>query len=430
MAGDTERIVEEEVVTDDKKYDRIAAPTWRHYVICPVAVFYIFAYVMSWTSMVQYTYAFIVKEKFPEESFSDITKNSRCHVNTSSMAFKYFQSAQHEASHWNMYYSVALGVPAIVSNIVLGSYIDRIGRKTLMIVCVVGTLFRVLVMFVGIATKWQLGFFIMGFVIEGCSGYFINFFECCHAYVADITKIGKGRSVGMASVAFMMGGGMALKSGEKRWRYFVVLAAFFFMYTTMTGRYGVETLYQLNQPFCWSPMKIGIFGGIRGFLQDAAGVLSVKLFRNCFTDVVLSIIGAISATGYQVILAFSDADPAMYIAAVVGIFGQLPLPMSRTIASEMTPSDKQGALFASFSVVETICHMTSSVAANAIYSASLHFFAGFIFVCFSLCSLVALVLFLILQFAGKKQCNSPCTEMRHVDDFPPITPTGEPDNRY
>lgn len=378
MDNDIEPIVEEEEATeDDSIYDRVAAPTWRHYVICPVAVFYIFAYVMSWTTMVQYTYAFIVKEKFPNESFSEITKNSRCNVNHSSMAFKYFQNAQHEASHWNMFFSIALGVPAIISNIVLGSYIDRIGRKALMIVCVLGTLFRVIVMFIGISTKWQLGLFILGFIAEGCSGYFINFFESCHAYVADITKIGNGRSVGMASVAFMMGGGMALsmllsgfliqfsgfystlglaaalliiaflgimillpetmteetrsketsivvhiknvfsfytkQTGEKRWRYFVVLAAFFFMYTTMTGRYGVETLYQLNMPFCWSPMKIGIYGGIRGILQDAAGLLSVKLLRTCLSDVILSIIGTISATGYQVILALSTSDPSMYI---------------------------------------------------------------------------------------------------------------------
>lgn len=32
----------------------------------------------------------------------------------------------------------------------------------------------------------------------------------------------------------------------------------------------------------------------------------------------------------------------LQIAAVFGIFGMLSLPMSRTIASEMTPSDKQG----------------------------------------------------------------------------------------
>lgn len=53
-----------------------------------------------------------------------------------------------------------------------------------------------------------------------------------------------------------------------------------------------------------------------------------------------------------------------------------------------------GAIFASFSAVETVCHLVSGLIANTIYSATVNTFPGLVFLFFALCCFISAVMLL------------------------------------
>lgn len=360
---------------NETKDTRLVQPTWRHYLVAPVGFLFVASYVVSFFTTVQYTVYAVQKEYFPNESIVNLTTNSRCEDNETSQEFQKFVSAEADASKWNAYFAVASGLPALVSCLLLGSYTDRMGRKTLLILCLCGTLSRTIVSTVGIYTEMNLSYFLIGFVIEGCTGYLANMMQSTHAYVADITKSGKNRSIGFAGLILIYGTAMTIATfatgfmiqsrgysftittslgmlvlslivvisllpetitkekrsehhsifkhlrnvilfytkSEQKLLYGLTLGAFFCVSLTVTGRMTTETLYFLKAPFCWNPFHIGWFSAARGLIQDVFGLLFVKLSRHCISDAALSLFGCLSSMIYLIMIGLAKTDLTLYI---------------------------------------------------------------------------------------------------------------------
>ena len=65
-----------------------------------------------------------------------------------------------------------------------------------------------------------------------------------------------------------------------------------FLFITMNnlGKMTVETLFTMNSPFCWNPVEIGIFSGLRILVQNLSGVLIIKVGKGTGWSIFWSIL--------------------------------------------------------------------------------------------------------------------------------------------
>ncbi|KAL8572543.1 hypothetical protein ACOMHN_040447 [Nucella lapillus] len=153
----------------------------------------------------------------------------------------------------------------------------------------------------------------------------------------------------------------------------------FFIVMVNLGRMNVETLFEINSPLCWGSVQIGVFMGIRILLQNFTSLVVLKVLSRWMRIELIGMLGLVSGIAGFTLQALADTDLMMYISGATGVLIMTVSPVVRTLLSRMAPRDKQGALFASMSAVETICHLTASTIYNNVYTATLNVFPGAVF---------------------------------------------------
>ena len=162
--------------------------------------------------------------------------------------------------------------------------------------------------------------------------------------------------------------------------YILLLLAFAFSELSGTvNRGAIETLYLLGQPFCWGPSKIGVFQMTRHASQGILGLGSVKLFQKLMSNEAISIISCISTTASFFVEAYAMSELMIYMVPVAGIFGFLLSPLICGIMSTITPSNRQGSMFAGLVSIQIISSIVSSFSDNEIYALSMSYMNGFVF---------------------------------------------------
>ena len=75
--------------------------------------------------------------------------------------------------------------------------------------------------------------------------------------------------------------------------------------------------------------------------------------------------------------------------------------------SALTPLDKQGAMFSSAATIEVICKLIAHLSQNAVYSISLTFMNGFVFMMCAVFSLINLLLMYLIKRTkqGQETCQ-------------------------
>ena len=141
MASDTENLINKESQFAVVKTDPLT--TWRRFLIGPVLFTYMAGYIMSYYIITEYTNSHELKKVFQDANLTEPkSANGTCNFNSDSLEYKTERKATESASDWIVYYSLAQGIPAVASNIILGSYTDALGRKFLLGVGILGTTVR------------------------------------------------------------------------------------------------------------------------------------------------------------------------------------------------------------------------------------------------------------------------------------------------
>lgn len=185
---------------------------------------------------------------------------------------------------------------------------------------------------------------------------------------------------------------------EKRLRYILLILSFAFAILGGMQRASIETIYFLGKPFCWSPAEIGYFSLARHASLCIIGMGSVKLMQLIISNQAIAVISTISHTASFIVEGLASSTVAIYMVPLVGVFGFLMMPMLRGIISAMTPADKQGAVFASIATMESICSLFASLMGNEIYTATLSFMNGFVFLEMAFFCFIDTVLLCILWY--------------------------------
>ncbi|KAL3872670.1 hypothetical protein ACJMK2_035882 [Sinanodonta woodiana] len=450
--------------------------TFRHWLVGPIAFFYVSGYIMSFNVFAQFIFDKIKRTDYPNVTIQNDMTN--CNVNKSSETYKVRKELEQKSAQWQMYISLAGSIIAVFSNLVLGSYTDRFGRKFLFYIGTFGSLLRTCL--VAAAMYWDLNrlFYIIPFTVEGFSGTQSTILQVTFIYVADLTKRGKQRSFGivlmelsfgLAGASSGFGSGYAIKwagffgasaiaagfylmslllvfilpetfvnkrtytpklqnlkdaigfysdqaNSGKRWIYIVTLLIYTLCALSFIGSAAIEPLYQLSTPFCWTPLKIGWFSALRIGCQQVVGMLFVKPLQMRLSDKTIAVISAAFSAATYTLEGVASNDVMLYLVTVVGTGGNLTIPMIRSIMSCLTPPDKQGAIFSTMSAMNQICNVFSNVLTNTIYSATTSVFSGTVFIIFAGLQFVNVLLLLMLIYRTRTSDDN----YSRMEDVPEI----------
>ncbi|KAK3587766.1 hypothetical protein CHS0354_042726 [Potamilus streckersoni] len=444
-------------------YEPAAAErTWKHWLVGPIGFLYISGFVLAFTDFSQFIHKKIQRSLYLNISAFD--NLSTCDVNKSSQQYRLQTEIQEKSAEWQILIPLAGNIIAIFSNLVLGSYTDRFGRKFLFYVSCLGSLFRTTIVAVFMYFDWNLIYYIIPYAIEGITGSTSTMVQAAFIYSADITSSGKERTFGIVLIEMAFGLGSALtgfgsgyviewtgyfwpsvmaagaylmsitivfilpetfkekptqhksklqtvkdaiglyldpKNVGKRWIYIVSIIIFFVSTISNYGSFAIEPLYQLGSPFCWTPVQIGWYTALRMLGQQVIGMFSIKLLQRCFADTVIGIIGTVCSASAYAMEGLASTDLTLYLVNVINIGGDMIIPVIRSIMSCLTPPDKQGAVFSTISSVTIISNMLSSVLANAIYSATLNLFSGAVFLVYAASNSICILLAVLLAFGTR-----------------------------
>ncbi|XP_045165195.2 solute carrier family 46 member 3-like [Mercenaria mercenaria] len=197
-----------------RKYHRLEIDrTWRHLLIGPVLFVYIFAMICSYYALVEYTKEYFREIEYEEANLSlGNDSYDRCNADEDDIIYKTETKATSTAANWNLYYAVAAGVPSIISNMILGSYTDALGRKFLLAIGIAGSCLRLGIAAITIHFDANIAYLLIACFVEGCTGQYATALQASFAYAADITKPGRSRILGIVVIEFCLGVGMSSAS--------------------------------------------------------------------------------------------------------------------------------------------------------------------------------------------------------------------------
>ncbi|XP_061162649.1 lysosomal proton-coupled steroid conjugate and bile acid symporter SLC46A3-like [Saccostrea echinata] len=432
--------------------------TWRHYLAGPILLLHLFAFIMSLNTVGLYVPMFISKKLYPMRTIP-ISTGSIC-IDNETEASPESEAIQKEAAVFNIYLVLVSGIPAIISNLVLGTLSDRFGRIFLFLTPAIGEFINKIAVLFCVYYNLDIYYILIGSTIEGLMGGYLTLMSASFSYIADITENNKQRSVAIVFLEMSIGIGVVVArfstgyyiqatdyvwpqltacciyallicviifvlpetripesenklltktlclkqvgatlsfyisesyKGE-RWKCNICMLIFFTTGLNVFGKAAVDTLFQISQPFCWGSVKVGLYGALSGLFQNVICMGMIKVLHLCLSDEGVSILGSISGIAGFMITAFANTDLMLYIAAIAGGGAVLTLPMVTAIMSRITPQDKQGALFGGIAAIETVCAIVGNLILNSIYSNTVSFFRGTVYLVMAGFVLISLLL--------------------------------------
>ncbi|KAK7104341.1 proton-coupled folate transporter-like [Littorina saxatilis] len=372
---------------------------------------------------------------------------------------------QTKTSRQILYMEYTQFIPAIFISLLVGSYADYLGRKYLVFVPLTGAFLKSLVFVVVIYLDLDVNYLYFAYTLDGLSGSLYVLLLGLSASIADVTTSARERvllfavlevMLALAGAVSQIGTGYLIKglgfpaptlilccllfvgcvvlfffmpetlkkpdhvvlspvvhlrkvfgfyffdgTVLNRALFGCVLLIFFFITMINLGKFSVETLYEINTPFCWDSVRIGLFSGLRMFVQNLVGVFTLKTLSKVVRLEVIGMLGLLSGAAGFAVEAFADSDLMMYLSAVVGILVTVVSPIVRTLLSKMAPAKSQGALFASVAAVETVCHLTSTTIYNQVYMATINQFAGAVFILMAIFLFVDFLLLILFAVVSR-----------------------------
>ena len=92
------------------------------------------------------------------------------------------------------------------------------------------------------------------------------------------------------------------------------------MFLTGLGIDGVQRLYVLKSPICWSPTLSGYYSAFAMFVHGVGGAAGVKFLGRCLKELKVTRIGMVSVILSSVLLAFSDRTWMVFLGKYVWSF--------------------------------------------------------------------------------------------------------------
>ncbi|XP_071362369.1 lysosomal proton-coupled steroid conjugate and bile acid symporter SLC46A3 [Trachinotus anak] len=156
----------------------------------------------------------------------------------------------------------------------------------------------------------------------------------------------------------------------------VIFSSFSFAYV---GGISLMTLYELNEPLCWTEILIG-YGSALSTTVFLISFMGVYAFTSCgVPQLLIVLIGILSVVTGMILVAFAKTTFLMFLVRVPMLLSIMPFPVMRSMMSKIISKSEQGALFACLSFLESLTSNVSTAVFNSVYAATVAWYPGFIF---------------------------------------------------
>lgn len=196
---------------------------------------------------------------------------------------------------------------------------------------------------------------------------------------------------------------------QKWWRLCVASIILSIGVVNVVGNSEIINYFLHNRPLEWSYNTIGIYGAVAASSMGVAllVVLPVLVLLK-LSDLVVCLVGALSAVVTNIIIANVQTSWEMYVAGIVNGLTVFTSPTIRSILSELVSPEDQGAVLTMSSAFQTFFSIIATVIVNQTYRPETtidghQVNAGIAFwIMAAICSL-SVPLVLLLMFCKKKR---------------------------
>ncbi|KPP76323.1 solute carrier family 46 member 3-like [Scleropages formosus] len=170
----------------------------------------------------------------------------------------------------------------------------------------------------------------------------------------------------------------ALASPRTKTLLVLMLLIFFTFSFSFVGSLSIVTLYELNEPLCWSEILIG-YGSALSTFVFLTSFIGVFVFSRFLPNVAIVFIGLLSVVAGLIMTAFAKTTLVMFLARVPMLLSVMPAPVLRSMMSSIVSKTEQGALFACVACLESLSTNVAVAVFSSIYAATVAWFPGFCF---------------------------------------------------
>lgn len=199
-----------------------------------------------------------------------------------------------------------------------------------------------------------------------------------------------------------------VKPREGHFRAYILIAlpCFVILNTTQMGLNTVMNLYCLGGPLYWKIQDIAYFHSATAGAVLVGNIIGILVFKQFhFRESSVLLVSILSLMGKMVIVGCANHTWLMYLAAVVGVGGDLMYPACKSLMTQFIDKSEVGKLYALLQLAVDLALLLSHTCFNLIYSATISFDSGFIFLFIAGLLLVPLVAFLWIHFDYSRKQN-------------------------
>jgi len=262
---------------------------------------------------------------------------------------------------------LAAALPSLFMALLLGSWSDKVGRKVVVLLPVIGGLLDSICILVVMYTRCSLYILFVGGFCNGVCGFFTTMILAVFAYMADMTSereralrlgileavaftsgmishISSGwwihhlgfkapyifittlHLISLAYIVFLLPESSTntqpkrikdlfninhlkkvrsvFKESINMWQLYGLLLTSAFLMIASIGFGSVIVLYSLDAPFCLSPILIGYFLADCMFMQALGAIFALTLLQKILSEIMLTQLGIVSIISSLVTIAF------------------------------------------------------------------------------------------------------------------------------
>lgn len=167
-------------------------------------------------------------------------------------------------------------------------------------------------------------------------------------------------------------------SGKQRSLLCLLLFTMITYFFVLVGGFSVLILYELDSPLCWNEVFIG-YGSALDSISFLSSFLGIWIFSYFMEDIYIALIGIFTTMIGMAMTAFARTTLMMFLVRLPFLFTVIPLSVLRSMMSAVVSSTERGALFACIAFLETLGGVIAASAFNGIYSATVAWYPGFVF---------------------------------------------------
>lgn len=167
-------------------------------------------------------------------------------------------------------------------------------------------------------------------------------------------------------------------SRQRKWVLVLLIVTFSSLSFVNTGGLSIVTLYELNEPLCWTEILVG-YGSAASTSIFITSFVGVFLFSLCLPNIAIVFIGMLSVAVNMLMTGFAKTTLMMFLVRIPAMFAIMPFPVLRSMMSKVVSKSEQGALFACVAFTETLSTNGSAASFSRIYAATVAWCPGFVF---------------------------------------------------